>query len=236
MLSRQRGYASWRLLRRARRRWSGLPFRHSWPAKRRSRLIFERATATSPNAVCALIGRSMMLDASGRFVGAAGLSLVSARQHRLTLRGRQFWTWCAFDAIGIPAGLGEDALAETTCLQCGTPVRIEFEASETVRTSTAQARFWDAQRMEGRGTAGPPHCALMNLFCSPAHLDDWRAEHPNEQGRIRNLLEVCELGRSEWGALEKVKVAINRVASNRTRNELWNHQYSVNASVYTLAA
>ncbi len=160
-----------------------------------------RATASSPNEVDALVGRSLMLDASGRVVGAAGLSLISARQHRLTLRGRQYWTWCAFDAIGIPAGLGEDALAETTCLQCGTPVRIEFEAGEMVRTSHAQARVWDAQRMEGRGTLGPPHCALMNLFCSSEQLDNWRAEHPNEQGNIRNLVQVCELGRTEWGAL-----------------------------------
>ncbi|HEY3059929.1 MAG TPA: organomercurial lyase [Chloroflexota bacterium] len=42
-------------------------------------------------------------------MAAHGFSLVPARQHRLAMRGRQFWTWCAIDAVGIPAGLGEDA-------------------------------------------------------------------------------------------------------------------------------
>jgi len=40
-----------------------------------------------------------------------------------------------------------------------------------------------------------PHCALMNLFC----LAEWRAAHHGEQGHERDLDEVGELGRSEWG-------------------------------------
>lgn len=159
--------------------------------------------AISSNDLDGLIGRSLMLDAAGRVVGAAGLSLVPARQHRLSQRGRQFWTWCAFDAIGIPAGLGEDAIAETTCQQCGTAVKVEFREGRLVRTSHDDARIWDAQRMEGKGTAGPPHCALMNLFCAAEHLADWRAAHPGEQGKIRTLAEVSELGRTEWGALSQ---------------------------------
>jgi alkylmercury lyase len=159
--------------------------------------------AISSNDLDRLVGRSLMLDAEGHVVAAAGLSLVPARQHRLTLRGRQFWTWCAFDAIGIPAGLGENAIAETTCQQCGTAVQVEFRQGQIVRASHADARIWDAQRMEGKGTAGPPHCALMNLFCSAEHLADWRTAHPGEQGRIRTLAEVSELGRAEWGALSR---------------------------------
>src|SRR5947209_3641760 len=103
------------------------------------------------------------------------------------------------DALGIPAGLGEDALAETTCQLCGTPVRVAFQAGKVVAASHPEARVWDALRLEGRGTAGPPHCALMNLFCSAEHLAEWRAAHPGEQGRERDLDEVGELGRSEWG-------------------------------------
>ena len=158
-------------------------------------------TAMSPRDLDGLIGRRLTLDASERVVAAAGLSLVPARQHRLTLHGRQFWTWCAYDAIGIPAGLGEDAVAETTCSQCAAAVRVEFQAGRLVRVSHPEARIWDAERMEGRGTAGPPHCALMNLFCSAEHLADWQAAHPGERGHVRNLAEVSELGRAEWGEL-----------------------------------
>jgi len=146
-----------------------------------------------------LVGRALIIDESGRVVAAHGLSAVPARQHRLTLRGRNFWTWCAIDALGIPAGLGEDAVAETTCQLCGTAVRVEFKAGKVMAASHPAARVWDAERLEGRGTAGPPHCALMNLFCSSEHLAEWRAAHPGEQGRERDLDEVGELGRAEWG-------------------------------------
>jgi hypothetical protein len=160
-----------------------------------------RLTGASPEDADRLVGRGLMVNERGHVVAAHGLSLVPARQHRLTLRGRRFWTWCAIDAVGIPAGLGEDAVAETTCHQCGTPVRLEFHAGEVVRASHVAAQVWDAQRLDGPGTAGPPHCALMNLFCSAEHLADWRAAHSKEQGRVRSLTEVGETGRAEWGAV-----------------------------------
>lgn len=150
-----------------------------------------------------LVGRALIVDERGRVVAAHGLSAIPARQHRLTLRGRPFWTWCAIDALGIPAGLGEDAVAETTCELCATAVRVEFKAGKVMAASHPAARVWDAQRLEGRGTAGPPHCALMNLFCSAEHLAEWRAAHPGEQGRERDLDGVGELGRAEWGELHR---------------------------------
>src|SRR5258707_140829 len=154
------------------------------------------STGASSQDVEQLVGRALIVDDNGRVVAAHGLSAVPARQHRLTLRGRPFWTWCAIDALGIPAGLGEDAVAETTCELCATAVRVEFKAGKVMAASHPAARVWDAQRLEGRGTAGPPHCALMNLFCSAEHLAEWRAAHPGEQGRERDLDGVGELGRA----------------------------------------
>jgi len=43
----------------------------------------------------------------------------------------------------------------------------------------------------------------MNLFCSAEHLAEWRAAHPGEQGRERDLDRVGELGRTEWGELHR---------------------------------
>jgi alkylmercury lyase len=159
------------------------------------------ATAASAQEVNGLIGRQLMVDDAGRIVAAHGLSLVPARQHQLTMGGRQFWTWCAIDVIGIPAGLAADAVAETTCHVCGTAVRLHFHAGEIVHSSHPAARVWNAQHLPGRGVAGPPHCALMNLFCSAQHLDDWLATHPGESGRVLTLADAAELGRAEWGAV-----------------------------------
>ena len=162
-----------------------------------------KSTGASSQDVEQLVGRALIVVERGRVVAAHGLSAIPARQHRLTLRGRPFWTWCAIDALGIPAGLGEDAVAETTCELCATAVRVEFKAGKVMAASHPDARVWDAQRLEGRGTAGPPHCALMNLFCSAEHLAEWRAAHPGEQGRERDLDGVGELGRAEWGELHR---------------------------------
>jgi hypothetical protein len=159
------------------------------------------ATAASAEAVDGLIGRGLMLDETGHVVAAHGLSLVPARQHRLTIGDRQFWTWCAIDVIGIPAGRAADAVAETTCHVCGIPVRVEFRTGEIVRSSYPAARVWNAQRLPGRGAAGPPHCALMNLYCSDEHLADWLATHPDEAGHACSLAEAVELGRAEWAAV-----------------------------------
>jgi hypothetical protein len=50
------------------------------------------ATAASADEVHGLIGRRLMIDETGHVVAVHGLSLVPARQHRLTIGDRQFWT------------------------------------------------------------------------------------------------------------------------------------------------
>lgn len=166
-----------------------------------SRAELIQATGATPEAFDRLVGRALIVDKSDRVVAAHGLSLVATRQHRLTMRGHQFWTWCAIDAVGIPAGLEEDAVVETTCVQCGSEVRLELRGHAILATSYPDARIWEAARLEGRGEAGPPHCALMNLFCSSDHLRAWRDANPKEQGSERNLNEVAAIGRAEWGYL-----------------------------------
>src|SRR6266849_4107329 len=68
-----------------------------------------KSASASSQDVEQLAGRDLLIDENGRVVAAHCLSAVPARQHRLTLRSRHFWTWCAIDALGIPVGLGEDA-------------------------------------------------------------------------------------------------------------------------------
>ena len=188
--------------------------------RRLSRAELVQATGASPEDLDPLVGRALVLDADDRVVAAHGLSLVPARQHQLTLRGRRFWTWCAIDAIGIPAGLDEHALVETTCHQCGTEVRLELLGAAVVQASHPDARIWEAARLQGRGTAGPPHCALMNLFCSAEHLRAWHQAHRNEQGEERDLGQVGALGRAEWAyAIEPDAPSCGPVARARARLE-----------------
>ena len=148
-----------------------------------------------------LVARGLaVLDEERRVVAAGGLSLVPARQHRLAVRGRRFWTWCAIDAVGIPAALGEDAVVETTCHHCGVPVRVVHRAGAVAEASHPAARLWNAEHAPGRSMAGGT-CGLMNLFCSPEHLRAWLDGHPDARGDAVDLAGAAELGRAWWGPL-----------------------------------
>jgi hypothetical protein len=142
----------------------------------------------------------VVLDGAGRVVGAAGLSLEPIRQHRLRVRSRGFWTWCAIDAVGIPSALGEDAEVETTCHHCAVPVRVRFRGGRVAEASHPDARLWNAEHVPGRSMARGT-CGFMNLFCSSAHLDAWRAANPDVRGVALDLDGAAVLGRRWWGPL-----------------------------------
>jgi len=57
----------------------------------------------------AMAGR-IRRDESGRVVGSAGLSIIPDR-HEIELDGRRFWTWCAYDILGIFGALGASGRA-----------------------------------------------------------------------------------------------------------------------------
>ena len=46
---------------------------------------------------------------------------------------------------------------------------------------------------------GMPEVCYTEARSSAEHLAEWRAVHPGEQGRERDLDAVGELGRAEWG-------------------------------------
>ncbi len=47
---------------------------------------------------------------------------------RVRSGGRGWWANCAWDALGVPALLGADAVIETACADCGDPWRLEVRA------------------------------------------------------------------------------------------------------------
>lgn len=57
--------------------------------------------------------------------GIGGLSLVPA-PHRLQWNGRQYWTWCALDAIGIPAAFGGSATVISRIAPAGDAITVAF--------------------------------------------------------------------------------------------------------------
>lgn len=66
------------------------------------------------------------LDEQGNVTGIGGLSVVPA-EHELTLNGRRLYTWCALDALAIPAAYGMDAHVRSSTVDDGLPLDLDFK-------------------------------------------------------------------------------------------------------------
>lgn len=131
-------------------------------------------------------------DPSGAVVGAGGLTLADA-PHRLLLGGRDYRTWCAYDAIGIPAALGLDGAISTRCGACGRPITVRLP---TAVDEDRPERLWLAA---GGADLRADFCTPTVLLCSADHADAW-AERQGHRGRILDLGQAWRLGAGAWAS------------------------------------
>lgn len=129
----------------------------------------------------------------GAVVAAGGLS-VAPTEHRLRLGGHQFWTWCAFDGIGIPATLEVDAVVETRCPTCDRALVVQVEAGHPPADSPVVG--W----LPGGpcGNVQADFCPEANLFCDARHLAAWRATGDHE-GATGSLAELADHRKGDMG-------------------------------------
>lgn len=50
--------------------------------------------------------------------------------------GRDWWAICGWDALGIPAALGEAGTVRSTCADCAEPIEIEIDRAGKATSST----------------------------------------------------------------------------------------------------
>lgn len=157
----------------------------------RARLTPERAEA----AAARLLGRETLLATDhGHIEGIAGLTVRPTR-HQLTMGGTSIHTWCAFDSVGIPAALGVDATARTSCGHCGDAIEVDFDHGVT-----------DSQDLWGWIPALDPterslitnFCSKADLFCSREHLDAWYETAGHPAGDPATMDELLAMGRATW--------------------------------------
>jgi alkylmercury lyase len=140
-------------------------------------------------------GRAMV--DGDRLVGIGGLGVVPTR-HRLQLGRRTYYTWCAWDAIGIPAAFGRSALVETPCGSCGRDLQIRMKRGRAPRRRPERGWLPDVDSTEENPLRD--FCPFASVFCSERHLSSWReADHTNGcHGRACNLVELADEGRRAW--------------------------------------
>ena len=106
------------------------------------------------------------------------------------LEGQALFTWCAVDAVGVPAALARNATVLTICPYCSNQIAI---------TPPRRARA-----APGRGLWLPPascshlvtqFCPEVNFFLLRSHLEAWRSQRDRGQGRVLSVKEAAELGR-----------------------------------------
>lgn len=135
-------------------------------------------------------------DRKGRVVGIAGLTLEPTR-HRLVLDGQSLYTWCAIDAVGIPAALSLDAHVTTSCAHCGAQLTVDIDRGEPPSRSSFRGWLPPTDCKNVRADL----CPLANLFCSLEHLEQWRDGAADPSGEAADLVRFAELGRQAWGDL-----------------------------------
>jgi alkylmercury lyase len=131
------------------------------------------------------------LDDEGRVAGVHGLVARETR-HRILLASRAVHTWCAFDAIGIPAALEVDATAETACPTCEQPISLTTE--QGVVSDHGELCLWlpaaDCRHLID------DFCRHANLFCNREHLV--AAVGTDAEGDVLSVSEAAALGRRTW--------------------------------------
>ena len=137
------------------------------------------------------------LDDQGVVVGVHGLA-ARPTAHRVEHAGGVIHTWCALDAIGIPAALALDAAVVSTCPACGAALRVTLDAG--VPTDDGVMRLW----LPGGQCTHllEDFCRHANLYCTADHVGSKVA--PGTPGWAVTVTDAAGIGRFEWADVSAV--------------------------------
>jgi len=116
--------------------------------------------------------------------------------YRVRLGDATLNAMCAVDALGAGAMLARDCEIESSCRQCGTPIRAATaghgERLQSFEPETAMV--WNGIFYEGQ--AATSLCAVIAFFCSPAHAELWLDGRENSDGYALTMDEALEVGKA----------------------------------------
>ncbi len=136
-------------------------------------------------------------DGSGRVVGSAGLSVIPDR-HEIELDGRRFWTWCAYDILGIFGALGASGRALSPSPGAGT-IAVDFKRGRPVNSDAVLFRP-DERLMSSCENVYEEWCPNSNLFADAERANRWAEQH-GLGGRVMDLKEASDLGTADWASV-----------------------------------
>lgn len=168
-------------------------FQALWSGRRVALTDLVGSDATVTDAAKHLRARGRIeLSDDGHLIAVHGL-VHRPTAHRIEHAGGAVNTWCALDAIGIPAALAIDARAMTPCPACEAELAVTLTGGEPEPLPGAMLWYPEVRCAH----LVDDFCAGANLFCSLDHLDRWVAGNAGA-GTAMSIDEVAELGREVW--------------------------------------
>src|SRR5262245_51471318 len=135
------------------------------------------------------------VDDQGRIVGAAGLSIGPDR-HRIELGDRTFWTWCAYDILGIFGALRADGTAQSTSPDSRELLEVRFHQGRPEPMSLVLFRPDDCYK-SCCASVYEDWCPNSNFFRSREAATTWAAVR-GIPGRVMDLAEAADLATRNW--------------------------------------
>lgn len=147
-----------------------------------------------------------LLDGAGRIrrnpdgevVGSGGLSVIPDR-HGIELDGRRFWTWCAYDILGIFGVTGATGRALSPSPPDGRPIELHFTRGRPDKHDAVLYRP-DEELMGSCENVYEQWCPNSNLFRSRELAEHWADQHVLP-GRVLDLDEASDLATEAWSDL-----------------------------------
>lgn len=178
------------------------------------RLLFRSAEAITPESLAQATGipgdrlaallddldgaGRIRRDEAGRVVGSAGLSVVPDR-HQIEIEGRRFWTWCAYDFLGIFGALQASGRAWSRIPSTGEMIHLDFIAGRPQKSSAVLFQP-DTELFSRSDNVYEEWCSNSNLFADHDAARKWAREH-GLQGRVLTLTEAADLAPEAWKTL-----------------------------------
>jgi Alkylmercury lyase len=134
-------------------------------------------------------------DETRRVVGSAGLSVIPDR-HRLELDGRTFWTWCAYDILGIFGAHRATGTAFSRSPATGAAITVGFDDGRPKADGVVLFRPSDSYAA-GCTNIYEEWCPNSNLFEDAKSARVWLTSRGLE-GRVLGLEEASALATGEW--------------------------------------
>lgn len=145
-------------------------------------------------------GGHIRRNSAGEVVGFGGLSVIPDR-HEIELDGRRFWTWCAYDILGIFGVTGASGSAVSPSPPDGTPIVLHFTRGRPDNHDAVLFRP-DLNLMTSCENVYEQWCPNSNLFVSRDVAEGWADRH-GVPGRVLDLDEASDLATEAWSAVAR---------------------------------